>query len=179
MSEDSSIPQRKLPNVLITGTPGTGKTTTAQMIADVTGFNHIEVSSLVKEKKLHQGYDEKFDSYYIDEDLVVDELEPLMIKGGQVVDHHGCDFFPERWFDLVIVLQTGNDTLYPRLEKRGYSTDKITENIECEIMHIVEEEARESYRPEIIFTRTSENIDDMQETVDWVSEWINSMSNHN
>ena len=25
-------------------------------------------------------------------------------EGGTVVDFHSCDFFPERWFDLVLVL---------------------------------------------------------------------------
>jgi adenylate kinase len=29
-----------------------------------------------------------------------------MEEGGILVDYHGCDFFPERWFDLVVVLQT-------------------------------------------------------------------------
>ena len=49
---------------------------------------------------------------------VCDALEDLMAEGGMVVDHHGCDFFPERWFDLVIVLQTDNTLLYERLERR-------------------------------------------------------------
>ena len=29
---------------------------------------------------------------------------------------------------------------------RNYSPEKITENVECEIMHVVVEEARESYK---------------------------------
>jgi broad-specificity NMP kinase len=41
-----------------------------------------------------------------------------MSAGGMVVDYHGCDFFPERWFDLVIVLRSDNTTLYSRLENR-------------------------------------------------------------
>lgn len=27
---------------------------------------------------------------------VCDALEDVMAEGGNVVDHHGCDFFPER-----------------------------------------------------------------------------------
>jgi len=41
-----------------------------------------------------------------------------MVAGGSIVDHHSCDYFPERWFDLVVVLQTDNTVLYQRLEKR-------------------------------------------------------------
>ena len=41
-----------------------------------------------------------------------------MTEGGNIVDYHGCDFFPERWFDIVFVLRTDNTVLYSRLEKR-------------------------------------------------------------
>lgn len=41
-----------------------------------------------------------------------------MEQGGVIVDYHGCDFFPERWFDRVVVLQTDNSVLYDRLSKR-------------------------------------------------------------
>ena len=49
---------------------------------------------------------------------VIDELEDQMSEGGNIVDYHGCDFFPERWFDIVFVLRTNNTILYERLEKR-------------------------------------------------------------
>ena len=47
-----------------------------------------------------------------------DELEDSMREGGNIVDYHGCDLFPERWFDLVVVLQTENGILYDRLANR-------------------------------------------------------------
>ena len=49
---------------------------------------------------------------------VCDALEDQLATGGNIVDYHSCDFFPERWFDLVVVLQTDNTILYERLEKR-------------------------------------------------------------
>ena len=49
---------------------------------------------------------------------VLDELEDVMSEGGNILDYHGCDFFPERWFDIVFVLRTDNTILYSRLEKR-------------------------------------------------------------
>lgn len=33
-----------------------------------------------------------------------------------------------------------------RHTRRGYSVNKVQENVECEIMMVVQEEARESYR---------------------------------
>lgn len=50
-----------------------------------------------------------------------------------------------RWFDLVFVLQTDNGVLYERLEQRGYSQAKIQENVECEIMMVLLQEAHDSY----------------------------------
>lgn len=61
---------RSLPNILVTGTPGTGKTTTSEMIAEVTGLEHVNVGELVKQKQLHEGYLEEFDTHVLDEDKV-------------------------------------------------------------------------------------------------------------
>ncbi|KAI8913125.1 AAA domain-containing protein [Powellomyces hirtus] len=163
---------RTRPNILITGTPGTGKTTTAELLAIATGLDHIEVGQWVKQRHLHSGFDEEFQSWLLDEDKVVDELEPEMQKGGKIIDHHGCDFFPERWFDLVVVLRAENQILYPRLEKRNYSIKKIQENIECEIMQVVLEEAHASYKPEIIMEFTSESVQQMEENVEQIGEWV-------
>jgi DNA replication protein DnaC len=41
---------RARPNILVTGTPGTGKTTTASLIAEEAGMTHVDVSALVKKE---------------------------------------------------------------------------------------------------------------------------------
>ena len=61
---------RKLPNILITGTPGTGKTTTSELLAIATGLNNINVGTIVKEKECHEGVDKEFDAFILDEDKV-------------------------------------------------------------------------------------------------------------
>eukprot|EP00798_Chlamydomonas_sp_ICE-L_P013700 gene13704-19592_t len=164
--------ERSRPNILITGTPGTGKTTTCARVAEETGFKHINVGDWVKEKGLHSGWDEEFDCFVLDEDKVCDELEDALADGGCIVDHHGCDFFPERWFDLVVVLQTSNTALYDRLQKRGYTEQKIATNMECEIMMIVLEEATESYKPEIVRPLSSNNVEEMESNIESIVSWI-------
>lgn len=71
-SETSSVPEmdRELPNILVTGTPGTGKTTTSELIAQATGLEHINVGEFVKSKQLYEGYLEEFDTHILDEDKV-------------------------------------------------------------------------------------------------------------
>ncbi|KAF3502257.1 hypothetical protein F2Q69_00044276 [Brassica cretica] len=103
---------------------------------------------------------------------VCDELEDVMEGGGVIVDYHGCDFFPERWFDRVVVLQTENSVLYDRLTKRGYSGTKLTNNIECEIFQVLLEEARDSYQEEIVIALQSDTIEDISDNVASLTEWI-------
>jgi len=156
----------------VTGTPGTGKTSTCEHVAQATGLQHINVGNLVKAQDLHSGFDEEHQAFIIDEDKVLDALEDQLSVGGNVVDYHSCDFFPERWFDLVIVLQTDNGVLYERLEKRGYPQAKITENVECEIMMVLLEEASESYRKEVVVALPSNTVEDMESNVSRIVQWV-------
>lgn len=81
----------KLPIIVITGTPGTGelfarhssilterdtpsgKSTHAELLVTCSPvpLRHINVGELVKEKGLHSGYDEEWQSYIVDEDKVL------------------------------------------------------------------------------------------------------------
>ena len=71
MTESDKRP-RTLPTILITGTPGTGKTTHAQLLAQQSQvpLRHINVGELVKEKSLHEGFDEEWQTYTVDDDKV-------------------------------------------------------------------------------------------------------------
>ncbi|OWM68872.1 adenylate kinase isoenzyme 6 homolog [Punica granatum] len=164
--------KRQKPNILVTGTPGTGKTTMSTALAEATRLRHVNIGDLVREKNLHDGWDEELECHIINEDLVCDELEDLMEEGGNIVDYHGCDFFPERWFDCVVVLQTDNSVLYDRLSKRGYTGSKLSNNIECEIFQVLLEEAKDSYREEILLALKSDTIEDVDRNVATLTEWM-------
>lgn len=68
---DSEV-ERQAPVIVITGTPGTGKSTTAEMLVDASPIplKHINVGDLVKERGLHEGYDKDWQSYLVDDDKV-------------------------------------------------------------------------------------------------------------
>ena len=59
---------RRAPNVLVTGTPGTGKTTLCEQVAGATGLKHVNVGDLVKTQQLDTGWDEEFECLVMDED---------------------------------------------------------------------------------------------------------------
>ena len=61
---------RQRPNILVTGTPGTGKTTTCELLAAATGLRHINIGDVVKKEELHHGWDDEYNCFIIDEDKV-------------------------------------------------------------------------------------------------------------
>lgn len=58
------------------------------------------------------------------------------------------------------------------LSRSGYNQKKITENIECEIMQVVLDEARESYSEDIVVELTSNSVEEMESNVLRVQRWI-------
>lgn len=60
------------PVIIITGTPGTGKSTHAQLLVEESPvpLKHINVGEWIKEKGLYESYDEEWQSYNVDEDKV-------------------------------------------------------------------------------------------------------------
>lgn len=132
---------------------------------------------MVREHKFHDGRDDELDSYFLDEDKLLDHLEVIFKEHdnedrGIICDYHACELFPERWFDLVLVLRTTTNVLFDRLAKRGYSDRKRDQNMECEIMQVVLEEAKENYAQEVVHEVTSDTIEDMNANVERVQAWI-------
>jgi adenylate kinase len=127
---------KRKPNVLVTGTPGTGKSATVEgALEQASNMRGLNVGAEVRRLGFHDG--EEDGALLIDEDRLLDHLEELLGgEGGFLVEHHGCELFPERWFDAVVVLQTDNTLLWDRLLARGYLPEKIAENVECEIMQV-------------------------------------------
>jgi adenylate kinase len=144
-------------------------------------MKHICVGDVIKENNCYEGRDEELDSNILDEDRLLDAMELLLETAaeegiGIVADFHACELFPERWFDLILVLRCTTDVLYDRLTERGYSEKKRSENMECEIMQVILEEAREAYAPEIVHEVQSNTLEDMESNVarldQWCKEWI-------
>ncbi len=178
----------KLPNVLITGTPGVGKTSLAILLTDHLNellnnsntfhskkFNHLNVGDLILEKKLYTEWNQEFNVPEFDEDATLDALEPLIEEGGNILDFHSAYFIPEDWVNLIVLLRCDNTVLYDRLHARGYSEKKIKENIECEIMEVTADDVKENFSEQKILELHNEQNEDMLKNIEIISNRINSM----
>ncbi|KAM0804578.1 hemoglobin and proliferation-regulated protein HBR1 [Usnea florida] len=170
---------RTNPNIIITGTPGTGKTSHCNILAANAGLKHLSINQVVKDRSCHDGWDEEYESWVVDDDKLLDSLEDELPQGGHIIDWHSCDIFPQNWIDLVVVLRTDSTKLYDRLKARKYPERKLQENLDSEIMEVLLEEARESYDEEIVVELQSNEVDDVEGNVARIETWIKNWKQNN
>ena len=132
--------------IVVTGTPGTGKTTVAKKIAKLLGYRYVDVNQVITHHKLSEGYDRKRKCKIIDTkrlNLILIKLITAS-KEGLVIDSHLSHFLPKKYVDICIVTRCKLKTLKRRLSKRGYDKNKVQENLESEIFEICLTEAKEN-----------------------------------
>ena len=158
------------PNVLATGTPAAGESTLSRFLADALKAEHIDVGKFAISRKLTVSYGNTKKCYALDEDAVLDALEPRMASGGVVLEHHSSDWFPQRWIQLVVIVKAKTETLYDRMMERGYPEAKIRENIEAEIFGVSVEEARNSYSEAVVLEAHGDNAVDNPQHIDGIQK---------
>ncbi|KZZ98216.1 POS9-activating factor FAP7 [Ascosphaera apis ARSEF 7405] len=164
---------RQLPNIIVTGTPGVGKTVHCEQLAEETGLRHLSINQVVKDRQCHEGWDDELKTWIVDDDKLLDAIEDEVLKGGCIIDWHACDVFPQSWIDLVVVIQCPNTALhYDRLKSRNYHEKKLQENVDAEIFQVLLEEARESYDEEIVIALNSETDEDIESNCQRIIAWI-------
>ena len=162
------------PVILITGTPGTGKSTIIKRAKEANAsIQVLNISEFVKREGLHDGYDAEFDTFIINDRKTQKKLMktiPEMKKRGPVlIECHSCGLFDEdemeKLVDKVVVLTCSTEKLYDRLMARGYSKKKIDENMECEIMMVCKDEAGEVFRGEGVVSEFANDTEEDQKVI--------------
>lgn len=97
-----------------------------------------------------------------------------MKEGNNVAEYHSSEFFPERWFQAVYVVRCDTDVLFKRLEQRGYNAEKIRNNVEYEIFQMSMDEAKSSYKSEIVFEVRGETEKQLEENLEMVGTFLNN-----
>lgn len=130
--------------IIITGTPGTGKTELAKEIAKK-GFEYIDANKLIEQNNLVESFDKKRDTNIVDENKLSDAFVKLIkTKKNLVIDSHMSHCIPPKYVNVCIVTKCDLKVLKKRLEKKGYSKKKVRENMDCEIFDVCLNEAFEA-----------------------------------
>lgn len=138
--------------IVVSGTPGTGKTLLAKKLAEKLGACYVNLSSIVIEKKLYTEYDARRNTYVVDEEKVREYLRRLTRDCELiVVDSHYGEIAPRELVDKVIVLRLDPIELEKRLKKREWRWEKIKENIQAEILGVCTVNAVEEQGEEKVF----------------------------
>jgi adenylate kinase len=174
--------------IIVTGTPGTGKTTLAVKLAKKLSFYYIDVNKIVKKHNISEGYDKKrktkiidvkklnsalikeMDNYKnsIQNNSIINSNKELSIKNknnkfkkGIIIDSHLSHYLPKKHVNLCIVTKCDIKILKNRLKKKKYSKEKIRENLDVEIFDICLNEAKEYKHKIAVVDTTKTNFEEL------------------
>jgi adenylate kinase len=123
--------------IVVTGTPGTGKTTFSTRLARELRAHYIPLTEYVSKHRLYDGIDRKRKSKVIDIARTRASLSKLLsgTKGLVVVDTHIPDgILPRRTVQKVFVLRCHPRVLESRLAGKKWNREKIRENVLAELL---------------------------------------------
>jgi adenylate kinase len=138
----AGAPVQSLPKIIIvSGTPGVGKTTLGRLLSKRTGFTFLRLGDLVKKGRLHKGFDPRARSYLINEPAVRKRLggylEDSRAKGVIFETHALSRILPHKTRGMVaVVLRLDPLVLAKRLRGRKWPKRKIWENVEAEMIDV-------------------------------------------
>lgn len=125
--------------ILVTGTPGVGKTTVAHKLASKLDALYISITELVKKQKLITGIDENRQTLIADTKKVSKQLQEILAntEGSIIIEgHYAVDVVPKKDVNTVFVLRRDPRELKSALENRGYDEKKLWENLAAEILDV-------------------------------------------
>lgn len=120
--------------ILVTGTPGVGKTTLSSYLSSILQIPHIDVSSLIIKNKLYDMYSEEDDTFDFSARKVRKHLKNVLLDDF-IVETHTIEIIKKYKFDHVFIIRAPVSILTKRLSERGYKAEKIEANIDCEIFN--------------------------------------------
>lgn len=124
--------------ILITGTPCTGKTTTAKQLTTKLKAEYINLTEYAKTYQLTLGEDKERKTTIIDEEKMRTKLAETINntdKTNIIIDgHYAAAVTPTNFVTNVFVLRRNPKELKQFMQKCGFSDAKLYENLSAEIL---------------------------------------------
>ena len=156
--------------IIITGTPGVGKTASAKALTSRLNATYVGINELVIDENLVAELDEDRGTVVADMARLSERVDELLDHADrdQVIDgHYAHDVVRTGRATHVFVLRRHPDELRTILANRGYNEDKIHENVNSEILDVCLTEA--------IARHDVERVDEIDTSSVTIEETIESM----
>jgi adenylate kinase len=125
--------------LVVTGTPGVGKTTVSAILAVKLRALHLDIATLVRHEQMTSGYDKKRQTLIADTNRLAQRVQQIISKTPKtlIVDgHYSTDIVPARQITRVFVLRCHPEELGNRMNARGFQGPKVKENLAAEILDV-------------------------------------------
>jgi adenylate kinase len=124
--------------ILITGTPGVGKTTVAKQLAKELDALYINLTELAQTNNLLVSEDKERKTAIINEKRMRQKISEILSatnKSAAVIDgHYAAAVVPKHYVTKVFVLRRNPVELLTLMQKSGFSGAKLWENLASEIL---------------------------------------------
>ncbi|RJS88969.1 hypothetical protein CW700_05995 [Candidatus Bathyarchaeota archaeon] len=133
--------------IVVTGTPGVGKSTISRLLARRLEALHVDLSVLALKEGLILGWDEKRETAVADLQLLKAHLEEMASLDRTLVveGHYAPEVVDPERATFIFVLRKDPWRLKEELEARGYGREKVAENVAAEVLDVCLMEAVSTY----------------------------------
>ena len=139
--------------IIITGTPGVGKTEISKALSARLGASHANLGDIVRNENLVSKAEVEGESLIIDmrrlskriKEIILSSPKDIIIEG-----HYAPDVVSSNVISNVFVLRRDPEGLKAEFQARGYDEKKMSENITSEILDVCLVNAIEKYGIEVV-----------------------------
>ena len=173
--------EMKYVNLVITGNPGVGKHTIADLfVKQNSSYQIFDINKFAIEKGLGEQTD---DGIEVDTKKLKNEIQKLNLEKSLIIGHLAPYVLDESNIEFVIILRKNPYELIKIYEKRKYQNPKIKENSGSEVLGVIANDSITSFgkkksfevdvtdkTPEIILKRIQDIMNNQEsgDIVDWL-----------
>ena len=173
--------EMKYVNLVITGNPGVGKHTIADLfVKQNSSYQIFDINKFAIEKGLGEQTD---DGIEVDTKKLKNEIQKLNLEKSLIVGHLAPYVLDESNIEFVIILRKNPYELIKIYEKRKYQNPKIKENSGSEVLGVIANDSITSFgkkksfevdatdkTPEVILKRIQDIMNNQEngDIVDWL-----------
>lgn len=125
--------------ILVTGTPGVGKTAVSRLLASKLDAVHVNLAELVERENLISGMDKARETLIADTSRVSKRIQEIIRESERdvIIDgHYAVDVVSANNIHVVFVLRRDPNELKGFMEDRGFKERKLWENLAAEILDV-------------------------------------------